>query len=1679
MSSNWESKLTPQEVHAYGQFFSAANGGKAAVVNGLEAVTFFARSGIPNEILSDIWETADRDNLGYLTPETFSIALKLIACAQHGHEVSEPILSTVVPLPQFDGFNPNAMSPTNSGNDIITPVEREKYLGIFRAHQPVQGVLDAEKARNIFNKSKLPDEYLAQIWNLADLRNAGNLNQTEFIIAMHYIAKLMDRSITVLPVQLPAKIYGSASGSIQSSPVLRRTSMSPAALVQQRQFTGSSISSIAPLPRPQRSQTESIESLGSIAFSVSNNNTMPTTSTSVWDVTPQAKMQSDIFFNQIDVKRTGAIQGNEAVEFFKKSRLPDTELARVWDLADMEQNGQLTPDEFAVAMYLIQNRIAGKPLPNVLPKSLIPPSKAATSNRVTSPHQPIFQSPPSMTSAAATATITLNNTDSSSKIKAPSVPQEDLLGDFGDNEELTKETNAVNQLQYQIKNVKLTAAQVKSQKENVSNSLEQSRQKKQNIEAKTAEIFDAQKAEEERLVKLQDVIKSEESGWNQIQQEHDAAQKQLDEIQQEVVKTRRTLEQGRADSENLRHRVHDVQEETAGLISQLEKLRIYVNKTATEAAAATNITTTNDSALTNNEPSTKLTFDDVFSPSTSVTSPTVSMTPKVNDDFDAIFAPQPTTAEKRQPPPPPPPSRRTTSVRRREVPQTTKKTRAPPPPPPPAIIATSTAVAAGTNAAIHESDGSEFESTTTSGSESSENETESLQVETAPETPSLPSEAVVPLESEESYSENKDGDQASKTLENTPAEESISKTAPKNDTVPDTPAINEQAWSLDKTVESDTKEGEISVLDNGEVIENKKSETKEFDAKEEDDSVLSKEEPENEEDKVNEPDTKEVLDTASSEKVITEHEDKQQPSNEPVESKESLVVDSNAEEVQAEEQKQEKREIKAESAEEEATSDKTSKETTSTTTTTLSDDLPNVTNASESSITGAPETLQPGDIDNSVSGQEKEPAAQEIAVEPPKEEDRVTSKILADKITSEIEESVSTASVSNQVNSEEIQLEKPLEQNHEELNNESPASPEGGVMASQESLQNQEEKNVPIVSPESPQDDISGEDISANEAPSKLLGSTGASETNLGASTESFVSVDEHPKEVGQGTESEKIDADVKEESAREESNACDELDTVVATAVSTITAATVAAPVIEGTTTTSASKEDNQESSNDTISAKQNQEQIDEATVSKEKEEETIDNEQQEVVESIEQEQQDARDKIKEKDTESGADDEFMSVDGDDTNIQEEKEQKTVENDSINTNNTNMQDNKEEKPIDEQTEPSANHSKEEKEMKALQVDKERAQATTLSSKDTKEEGGATGATNDAYSDGGNDSVTSDKEDRLKGENSTHDDDETPSTIANSESLIMNNDPKEHVEKESLSAHKNETEQGTPTHDIVINEEEEQENPTHEDFDAVFMERPTDKERTSSDGGGESFEIISSTASPNENQQIHPATDEFDTAFASGLQDAKVINDSSFFNQEDFDAAFAEDLSDAKVVQNDDNSNDEKGATITRGNKLSWASNFGGFNFDDDFDTKKHDEWDSIFGGDDGKVGGTEHVGFQDAFSAPSFESDQDHFNNTTNDNNNSNPFEAATTTTALSTEAPSLSAAAAAPTTVEENNNNRVNQQEKGIPNTGNSNLDQLVIMGFDRDLAKEALDRYDQDLEKATNFLLDLAAK
>ncbi|KAG1088272.1 hypothetical protein G6F42_020329 [Rhizopus arrhizus] len=388
MSTAWESQLSSQESKYFTQLFQFVSKQQEGIVTGAEAVRFFATSGVPNQILSEIWEAADRDKVGYLTPETFSIALKLIACAQHGKEANANVLSTVVPLPQFDGAvapspivshisTPSAAAATAAAASTpITSAEREKYANIFKVHQPVNGVLDANTARNVFIKSKLSMETLSQIWYLADVRQSGSLNQTEFIIAMHYIAKLMDGTLSSLPDKLPPAVYQSAQSdpltTTTQSPMMRNMSVSSPSFQNARQQSV--------MTPPQRART--IDSLGNLAFGPSSAIHEPVQQ---WDVSAQEKQQFDAYFDKIDSNRVGAIQGKEAVEFFKNSRLPETDLAHIWDLADIQQRGALSRDEFAVAMHLIHKRLAGEQLPASLPKTLIPPS--------TNTQQPPLQSP--------------------------------------------------------------------------------------------------------------------------------------------------------------------------------------------------------------------------------------------------------------------------------------------------------------------------------------------------------------------------------------------------------------------------------------------------------------------------------------------------------------------------------------------------------------------------------------------------------------------------------------------------------------------------------------------------------------------------------------------------------------------------------------------------------------------------------------------------------------------------------------------------------------------------------------------------------------------------------------------------------------------------------------------------------------------------------------------------------------------------------------------------------------------------------------------------------------------------------------------------------------------------------------------------------------------------------------
>lgn len=59
-----------------------------------------------------------------------------------------------------------------------------------------------------------------------------------------------------------------------------------------------------------------------------------------------------------------------------KSNLPYSTLRNIWILGDVDKDGCLDEDEFALVCYLMQRKLEGFSLPASLPLHLVPPAKS-------------------------------------------------------------------------------------------------------------------------------------------------------------------------------------------------------------------------------------------------------------------------------------------------------------------------------------------------------------------------------------------------------------------------------------------------------------------------------------------------------------------------------------------------------------------------------------------------------------------------------------------------------------------------------------------------------------------------------------------------------------------------------------------------------------------------------------------------------------------------------------------------------------------------------------------------------------------------------------------------------------------------------------------------------------------------------------------------------------------------------------------------------------------------------------------------------------------------------------------------------------------------------------------------------------------------------------------------------
>lgn len=245
-----------------------------------------------------------------------------------------------------------AQFPTPFGGNLdiwaITVEERAKHDQQFHSLKPTSGFITGDQARNFFFQSGLPQPVLAQIWALADMNNDGRMDQLEFSIAMKLI------KLKLQGYQLPSAL----PPVMKQPPIALPSAPGFATLPKSSSFSRSGPGSQLNT-KLQKAQSFDVASVPPVAE---------------WAVPQSSRLKYRQLFNSHDKTMSGHLTGPQARTILMQSSLPQAQLATIWNLSDIDQDGKLTAEEFILAMHLIDVAMSGQPLPPVLPPEYIPPS---------------------------------------------------------------------------------------------------------------------------------------------------------------------------------------------------------------------------------------------------------------------------------------------------------------------------------------------------------------------------------------------------------------------------------------------------------------------------------------------------------------------------------------------------------------------------------------------------------------------------------------------------------------------------------------------------------------------------------------------------------------------------------------------------------------------------------------------------------------------------------------------------------------------------------------------------------------------------------------------------------------------------------------------------------------------------------------------------------------------------------------------------------------------------------------------------------------------------------------------------------------------------------------------------------------------------------------------------------
>lgn len=90
-----------------------------------------------------------------------------------------------------------------------------------------------------------------------------------------------------------------------------------------------------------------------------------------WSLTPIEISSYEKFFEQTDSDGDGFIDSTLGKGLLQQSGFPQSELAQIWTLSDVDKDDKLSKQEYVIALQLVAKRRQGVSLPEKLPETLL------------------------------------------------------------------------------------------------------------------------------------------------------------------------------------------------------------------------------------------------------------------------------------------------------------------------------------------------------------------------------------------------------------------------------------------------------------------------------------------------------------------------------------------------------------------------------------------------------------------------------------------------------------------------------------------------------------------------------------------------------------------------------------------------------------------------------------------------------------------------------------------------------------------------------------------------------------------------------------------------------------------------------------------------------------------------------------------------------------------------------------------------------------------------------------------------------------------------------------------------------------------------------------------------------------------------------------------------------------